>query len=414
MDYLVSEIEKITGDVKSTKFWKKAIRLLGEGPVSEEVGELKYRMHIEEIKKPAQYLTRLLTKRIDQVQENKIASQGKQGEFALTYFEANRETLINKFKTVEIPKDEVAEKKLMEIPYSDKNIPWITTLGAEFFTLSKNKTTSDEVELVLRTMSGETFSVPMIRGRIKPGSRQYGILNVQHGKLFAILKHEWVRRGCEYAEYKNHAAAICVFSISARALAQAIGWEAFGGKHLTDLTNLLYDLKVKPYYIDFQKNGIAQTGYGFSLLDGVDVIDRKTRGGRETVFVIRFSPFVSAQLLGRQVVGRTKDLVSMKSELAFLIRLYIEPRLLSLQGQEYSKTLLNLIDALCLPKASWHKYPKHRKREFEKAIEQVNGAHICTGGTMRVRVEKGLFDYMLVAHIENVGVSAQREKGYIT
>lgn len=43
--YVLNEIIEITRDENSMNFWKKAILLLGEGVVSEELGELKYQMH---------------------------------------------------------------------------------------------------------------------------------------------------------------------------------------------------------------------------------------------------------------------------------------------------------------------------------------------------------------------------------
>ena len=60
------------------------------------------------------------------------------------------------------------------------------------------------------------------------------------------------------------------------------------------------------------------------------------------------------QLLGRRVVSRPKNLLRMRSELAFVLRLYLEPILLSRGTQkQHSIELLNLIQLLNLPTAGW-------------------------------------------------------------
>lgn len=397
MDFVLEEVKRVTNDNKpeTIRFVQKAVRILGPDLVLGQLKDVSYGLRLGNIKEPGPYFSKLLKEQLDL---RKVPSKSKTPPHPIaTYFDKDQQSLFSKFKRVEIPDNEKAERKIMEIPYSDKHIPWITTLGAEFFTLSNNKSRSDEVELVLRSMDGEKLAIKMIRGRIEPGADEFGILNVQHGKLFATLKNEWVRKGCAYMEYKNKA-VVCILSISARDLAESLGWKSFGGVNLKMLTNLLYALKVRPYYLDFRSVDFEnRTGYGFTLLSDVTVMTRKTQGGNEKMYEIMFSPFVSLQLLGRHVVGKAKDLVYVKSELAFLIKLHIESRVVSLNGQVYSKSLTSLIQDLSLPEASWHKYPAMRKREFEKAIKQIDGTKISDGKILKVRIEKGTSDYLLVS-----------------
>ena len=57
---LIEEIEKLTGDNKSSGFWIEAIRQLGEERVRSEMGHMKYQQRLKKIDNPAAYLTKLL------------------------------------------------------------------------------------------------------------------------------------------------------------------------------------------------------------------------------------------------------------------------------------------------------------------------------------------------------------------
>ena len=107
----------------------------------------------------------------------------------------------------------------------------------------------------------------------------------------------------------------------------------------------------------------------------------------------------SVQLLERHTVSRPKELAHIHGELAFLIRLFIEPILIGLNGKEYNKTLTDLIKELSLPAAGWHKYKSKRKQVFEKALKELNAQKTVAGRPIIVSIEKGLYDWMLTAKL---------------
>lgn len=74
---------------------------------------------------------------------------------------------------------------------------------------------------------------------------------------------------------------------------------------------------------------------------------------------VTFSDAYSRQLLARRVVSRPKEVLKMSSELAFALRLYLEPILIGC-GREHSIELLNLIKVLNLPVAGWHRFKSRR------------------------------------------------------
>ena len=395
---VLDEIFELTHDEKSKNFWVKCIKELGSLPVLEEVRELKYQMHQKDIENPAKYLTVLLKKKMGKNKENAIVKQESQAQKydkLKTYFENNQLTLLKELQPKNIPDDKQVEDKLMEQPYSKNHIPWLTFIGPEFFTLSTNKAKSDRILIKFQTMEGEVL-VPVVRGKYHSDAKEYGILNAQHGKVLAAIKHLWATQGCQYHLYKN-GSVCCYCYISTRELAKVMGWKDFGGHDLIWLTNIVTDLKAMPYFLDISKITDGKVkGYGFTLLNNVTLL-AGDKG--ESLIKVEFSDPVSRQLLNRRAVSRDIELPQIRSELAFLLMLYLEPRLISLNGVELSKELKSLINDLKLPLAGWHQHVYKRKEQFEKALPEINGYKITDGRTMTVSIVKGLFDYLLVARL---------------
>ena len=92
----------------------------------------------------------------------------------------------------------------------------------------------------------------------------------------------------------------------------------------------------------------------------------------------------------------------MRSELAFLLRLYLEPILIG-RGidREHSIELLNLIKILNLPLAGWHRFKSRRKTIFSKTIQELRGMKTAGDGAIDVEIRHGLNqrDFMLVARL---------------
>ncbi|MBI4657127.1 MAG: hypothetical protein HY746_10355 [Elusimicrobia bacterium] len=396
--YLIDKIIKITKDPKSKPFFEKALRELGESVVAEELGELKYQIQTRQINNPAKYLTALLKRQLDKNKEKKEFNPSAHQEKIRTYFEDTQLTLFTNLRPIE--EQGKVEQSKMEMPYRKGIIPWATFINSSFFTLSTNKAKSDKVLAKFRTLDGETSIIPLFRGQIKPGDRERGILTAEHAKILAAIEKIWVDQGCMKNTYPS-GAVTCYCYVSIRELAKVLNWKTFGGKQLTWLTKMVYDLKTMPYYLDLSGLNLKNiTGYGFSLLGDVELVERKKRGQTETVLKIKFSTPLSIQLLERHAVSRPIEIAHIHSELAFLIRLFIEPILISLDGREYSKTLTDLIKELSLPAAAWHNDKTGRKNVFKKAMKELNTQKTADGRQMIVSIEKGIYDWMLVARLD--------------
>ena len=396
--YLIDEILGVTKDPKSRPFLEKALRELGEPVVAGEFGELKYQIQTRHIHNPAKYLTTLLKKQLDK----NGGGKGKQKppapkEKIRTYFEDTQMTLFANFRPVK--KEGKVDQGKMAVPYGKEIIPWATFISSSFFTLSTNKAKSDRVLAKFRTLDKEVSIVPLVRGRIKPGDIERGILTAEHAKVLAAIESLWVKQDCPRNTYPS-GAVTCFCYVSIRELAKALNWKTFGGKGLTRLTSMVYDLKVMPYYLDLTGLNLKNiTGYGFSLLDSVELAEGKKHGQPETVLYVKFSTPLSVQLLDRHAVSRPMELAHIHGELAFLIRLFIEPILIGLNGGEYNKNLTELIKELSLPAAGWHKHKSTRKLIFEKALKELNMQKTVDGRRMIVSIEKGLYDFMLTAKL---------------
>lgn len=395
--YVIDEIIAATKDEKSRRFFEKAVRTLGEERVAVEWSEAKYQNHTRKIKNLAKYITALLKKQM--IMGSRGGNRESQGNQLKTHFEETQESL---FKSLEPVKGsgEVIEKA-MKVPYSPKTIPWVTYLTPSFFTLSTNKAKSDKVTAKFKLMDGQTVEVEMVRGRLNPGGEEYGILTVEHGRILAAVEGIWVEQGCQYNKWASGAVS-CYCYVSVSELASLLGWETknIGGKDLKRLQDMVFHMKQRPYWLDLDKLGWKDMDCSFTLLKDV-VRMSKRRHGIKTVFKVEFSMPLSVHLLRRHAVSRPKEIAQIRSELAFLLRLHLEPILMGLSGQAYGKSLKDLVNELCLPPAKWHRYESQRKNVFEKAVGELNRQKTVDGRPIFVTIEKGLFDWMLTARLGN-------------
>lgn len=405
--YIIEDIIQLTGDTKSRAFWEKAVRILGENIVAEEFGELKCQMHNKTIRDPRKYLTTLLKSRL---KAQEIAKGNHPApaipEKLKTYFEENQAALFSNLVPMPIGGGE-AEKKEMAAPYGKETIPWATFMSSNFFTLSTNKAKSDVVQAKFRTADGEVTVIPMIRGRAKPKGEELGIPTVEHGRILAALENIWAQQGCPYHTYTDSKTVVCFCLVSVRELARLLGRTNFGGRDLIQLTNKVWNLKNMAYYLDMAAVGFKNAiNRGFSLLHSVELAEGMKHGQMETILKVEFSTQLSSQLLGRRAVSRPKQLAHIQSELGFLIRLYLEPILFSIDGETYSKSLESLIKDLALPAAPWHKYKSKRRQVFQKALKSMHNQKTTDGRGIVLNIEEGLTDYLLTARLEPIAIPA--------
>ncbi|MCD6422854.1 MAG: hypothetical protein J7L42_01890 [Elusimicrobia bacterium] len=328
-----------------------------------------------------------------------------------TYFEKTQQELFHHLRPISIPNDEKGESEKMPAPYSGKNIPWPTFIGPEFFTLSTNKKKSDKILCKFRCIDGSVIEVPLTRGKISPDSKEeFGIPDVQHGRIFSALELIWAEKGCPYIRFKD-GTLICHVIVSSKELAKKLGWKNW--QHLSKdnlrwLRDKIAKLKSMPYYLHLEELNLKWIkGYGFYLIGDAALINKKARRGEETIFRVYFSSSVSWQLLQKHAVIRPKEMLSVHSELAFLLWLYLEPNLRS--HNEVCINLSNLIKILHLPEAKWQKHKGKRKQIFEKAIKEINEQRLADNRKMVVKIEKGLYDWQLVAHLEGYSIKLPGE-----
>ena len=100
----------------------------------------------------------------------------------------------------------------------------------------------------------------------------------------------------------------------------------------------------------------------------------------------------------RRTVSKPKEILLHRSELTFLARLYLEPILMSKNGDTYAIQLKHLIQALALPPAKWHAEKKKRKRHFLRVSSELSGKNVKDGRTFKTEIIQGLDqdDYLFV------------------
>ena len=395
---LIERILGLTNSPQSVPFYRKAIKKLGEGVVEEEYGELRYRMHSGSVNDPAKYFTALLQTRLStakgglppeadtavapasdpsgevQRRENvNLASSHSASSNQQRYSCRSVADFFTELEPIMRKGALIRESGPMKLPYSAKTLPWATFIGPDFFTLSTNKAKSDRVMAKFRVLAGRVTEVPLIRGRLFPRDEERGILTAEEGRILGAMECLWVDQGCQYSRFGNGAVS-CYCYVPVRSLARLLGWESFGGGDLAHLKRNAINLKMKAYYLELdaveelKRAGVK--GYGFTLIDGFELIDKTRHRLEQTTFRASFSDLFSRQLLARRVVSRPKEMLKLRSELAFVLRLYLEPILIGRGiGQDHSIELLNLIRVLNLPNAAWHRFKSRRKAIFARAIQ---------------------------------------------
>jgi len=403
-DWLIDEILRYTHSRHSISFYKQAIALLGEGIVAEELGELKYQIQMSEVKNPASYFTTMLKERM----KIKAILKPETRKNLHSYKSPNQIQLFAELKlTNEIESDE--NKTSLDIAFKEDVIKFPTLLSNTFFTLSTNKSKSDEVPIKLSTHEG-IINGTLVRGRIKRGTKETGILTTFDGRIFLAVIHIWQEKGCkislEESETGNHFCGIVRFNINELVRKIYSKIKRPSGKESLNFINSLQNLCDYSYCMYFP-NGNTELYHGFRLLGMPSIAGiKRGRQTEKTGVTIMLSPEITRQYFNKRYLNRPEQLTKVKSELTFLLWLYLESRVESLDGVEYSAELRHLIKELRLPKADWHDKPSTRLRQFQKCIKELQGQKTGSGRSLEVRIDKGLFDWLFMARvIENKGTT---------
>ena len=165
----------------------------------------------------------------------------------------------------------------------------------------------------------------------------------------------------------------------------------------TSLVNSIVRLSNIPYSI-YCKNSETEIYLGFKLLSNVSLSGiKRGRQTEQTGIGVSLSPEITRQYLKKRCLSRPEQLTKIRSEIGFLLWLYLEPRLESRGGEEYRSSLMNLIKELHLPKAKWHTRPSVRRDFFSNAIEEIKNKKTGSGKTIELKITNGISDYILVA-----------------
>lgn len=411
-DYLLEQILELTGDRKSTAFFKKVIKNLPEGVVAGLIGDLKHQIHKGAVRNPAKYLTAMCKKEMslgkaEVTRENVLKTSGFSPLPKLNSHRCNNQTeLFAELKPRLKKEGEPGTPAKMTTCYSFKHVPWISFLGPEFFTLSTNRVKSDKVLARFSTFGGDDRLVPVLRGKFFPGDSDRGILTAEHARILLALEDMWLEQsmahGYDFVVYDETGACHCYCVVSIRELAKRMGWKSFSGQILTHLKRKVMDLSVFGYYLDLDSvEGLNFKGYGFSLLSEVVIMPDKKEGVKgEATLKVSFSDPISRQLINRRAVSRPKEMMRHRGELALLLRMEFERALMG--SEYYERTLKELILILHLPATAWHEYASLRKRQFDKAVKELNMCHLVDGRKWQVTLVKTDDDHKLVAQVENV------------
>jgi hypothetical protein len=158
------------------------------------------------------------------------------------------------------------------------------------------------------------------------------------------------------------------------------------------------------------QNGVTYENFGFKFLADAIPLTRTENGRRERYFRITFSEPFSRQLLARNVVSRPVDMLLVRGDIALKLYVHLFPILCSRKPIDppYSIELLNLLPLLRMKKTGWWQYKSQRKREFDKALRELNGRPGMDGHVFDIRIEQGLNskDFVLEARfVKNDAIS---------
>lgn len=379
---LMDELRAFAGSAQSDPFFQKAIRILGHDRVRMELGEVRHAVQEgKPIHAPVRVLLKLLKKTMDSTGGAEVPKK-----LQLVPYSKDQANLLVHFSGGKFKEEDLEGPEFnMEEPYSRKFIQLPSFLTSDFFTIPSNKKKSDSVIVHLRTQDGGMVKAQMIRGRTGPGAKQRGILTTEHLRVLESLEALWVDQGCRYRKTTT-GAALCRFQVELSSLARMIGLSNFGGRDYQRLEDQTYDLRVMPYAIVLNGERVP-----FTFLERANVFGQKV-GKHERVFLdVIFSEVYSRSLLARRALSRPRDMITMRSGIASLIRLYIEPILLAKKPEDppHKIRLSKLIHRLNLPSAKWHAHKSTRFREFKSAIRDLNGRTTHDGRRFGLAIADG-------------------------
>lgn len=411
MEDLIERIINYTKSPESRAFYQKAIRVMGIGQVEEALGEVRMRVNEGNVREPAKYLTKILKDWMQGREEDSAQVPEATVDVVAPEKMVSRELVFGLKSLGDLQErthkeiEEEGEERTIDVPFSKKWLQWVRFVNNDFFTLStaKNPLGWDRVTTRLK-IDGSHVAVPLIRGKMDPDDSGRGILTVEHARILGAIEHIWATQNFPHTTYQKSGISVCYCQGTVRQIAALLGIKQVGGSVLSHLRRKIMDLDKTGYYFDLndiEKDEVEGiTSIGFKFMGDITSLSMGKGKRRESTFRFVFSESYSRQLLERNVVSRPLDLLQIRGEIAFKLYQHIYPILMRRnEGHDYSVELKNLVNLLGLSSAGWHKYKSVRKREFQKAVNEVNGKNVTDGRKISVCIQDGLVDFVLVARL---------------
>lgn len=395
---LADEMVAFSGSPESRLFYLKSIFALGPGLAREALGEVRMRWNEGTVENRAHYLTRVLKDWMDEREDPSAEVSVERPQI--------QGPLAQGLMPLAIPSSDRSSERFLDIPFSKKFIPHIKDLTGDFFALtneSRNKHDKwDKVKTVL-TVGDKPYEVEMIRGKRAREEKGRGIPTTEHWKIADVVTKIWADQPHPgFSEFENSKARICVVNTNAREIAKGLGI-TFGGKEMRYITEKVLDLGSTGYLFLMKDNPEAVAAgiddFSFQIFGEVQTLTRIIAGKKEKYFRIVFSEPYSRLLLTRKVVRRPLDMPHIRGDIALKLYDYLY-RILAVKSEHHIE-LLKLIKALKLPLAGWHTYRSQRKREFEKAIREINGRQTHDKEVFDIVIDQGINpkDFVLIARL---------------
>lgn len=267
-----------------------------------------------------------------------------------------------------------------------------------FFTLSTNKNEFDKIEVDIQTEAGKTKGI-LYRGVILKGTKPYGILNAFDGRVFSAIISLWQKKGgyiskIEFNEEGNKkTTGAGSVKIQMKELLAELGLQK-SGQNEKSIINSLGNLTSKPYSLYTTDEKLIGS---FKLLYGADL--STIRRGRITDKVgiyITLSPQITSQFFNRHSLPFSKNILQNKSELAYILWVYLETVIAARNGKPDKRSLLYLINRLHLPPNKMYNYKSQRKQVFEIAIENLKKIKTAKGKEVYFQWEEDINDWNLI------------------
>lgn len=385
---LADEMVAFSESPESRLFFLKAIFALGAGLAREAVGEVRMRWNEGTIENKAHYLVRVLKRWMDERIKDEPQEPGPSIQVG------PEKGLVPQ----PVSSNEQTPEQFLDIPYSRNLIPHVRDITGDFFALTneiRNKFDKWDKVRTLLTIGDKTYDVDMIRGKKDRGDEGRGILTTEHWRIMDAVTQIWSEQRGPHSREQ-----ICVVNTTAREIAKQLKI-TFGGKEQRYITKKVLDLGSTGYLFCMRENQDAvQDGikdFSFQIFGEVQTLTWMKGGKPEKYFRIVFSEPYSRLLLTRRIVRRPKEMLETRGDIALKLFDYLF-RILSVRPEHHIE-LLKLIKALKLPLAGWHTYRSQRKREFEKAIREINGRQISDNEVFEIVIDLGLNpkDFVLIA-----------------